>query len=82
MKAELLEETYGFSDCEHVKNLIVLRSVMCATYKRKIGRGKNARFVDEYKWNSREDKQIRENINYSIKIFAERCSSTESTNGK
>jgi hypothetical protein len=55
---------------------------MCATYKRKIGRGKNARFVDEYKWNSREDKQIRENINYSIKIFAERCSSTESTNGK
>ncbi len=80
--AVLLEETRGFNDCEHLKELHHLRRVMFKTRDVKVGRGKKAFTKKEFVYDTDDDREVRENIMYSIKIFKDRCSDIESTNGK
>tara|TARA_R100000479_G_scaffold37633_1_gene16691 strand:- start:178 stop:345 length:168 start_codon:yes stop_codon:yes gene_type:complete len=48
----------------------------------KVGRGKKAFTKKEFVYDTDDDREVRENIMYSIKIFKDRCSDIESTNGK
>jgi len=80
--AKLLGETYARTDCDHLKQLHILKRVMFQTYKRKIGRGKQATYVEEFKWQQEGDDEVRENILYSIKIFEKRCLDLENTKKK
>lgn len=80
--AVLLEETRGFSDCEHLQQLEILKSVMFKTIKVKVGRGKKAKFIDEFAYDTDSDQEVRDNIIYSIKIYEKRCSDTDNINGK
>lgn len=79
---KLLEETFARSDCEHLKQLELLHKVMFHTDKIKIGRGKSATYVEQFRWNKKEDDKVRENILYSLKIFKKRCLNSENTNGE
>ncbi len=79
---KLLGETFARSDCEHLKQLRLLEQVMFQTEKHKVGRGKNATYVERFRWNKESDKEIRKNISYSIKFFKERCLNSENTNGE
>lgn len=53
---------------------------MFAKLKKKIGRGRKAKFVEVFKWNDPSHDMVRENIMYSIKIYEEKCSSSDNTN--
>lgn len=80
--AKLLEETRGFSDCEHLKQLLLLKSVMFKTKQVKIGRGRKAKFIEELVYDTDDDQEVRDNIIYSIEIYEKKCSDSENTNGK
>tara|TARA_B100002019_G_scaffold227039_1_gene200136 strand:- start:1340 stop:1507 length:168 start_codon:yes stop_codon:yes gene_type:complete len=55
---------------------------MFKTNKVKVGRGKKAKFIDEFAYDSDADQEVRENIIYSIEIYEKRCSDTDHINGK
>lgn len=80
--AKLLEETRGFSDCEHLKKLLLIKSVMFKTKQVKVGRGRKAKFTEELVYNKDSDQKVRDNIIYSIEIYEKKCSDSENTNGK
>ena len=79
---KLLGETFARSDCDHLKQLRLLEKVMFQTHQVKVGRGKSATYVDRFRWTTKHDDEVRENILYSIKIFKKRCLNSENTNGE
>ena len=79
-KPNLLCNDLGYDDCEHLIHLYELRNVMFAKLQKKIGRGRKAEFVEVFKWNDPSHDMVRENIMYSIKIYEEKCSSSDNTN--
>ncbi len=77
--AELIGNTQGYNDCEHLNELRRMHRVLSSTTQVKRGRGKKAVYVDVFKHNTNSDMVARDNLIYSIKIFEERCLNLEST---
>lgn len=79
---KLLEKTSGYSDCEYLKQLDVLKNVMFRTQSIKTGRGKKAKYHEEYIYNSEGDNEVRETILNSIKHYKEQCLNSENIKQK
>ncbi len=75
----LLEKTIGFSDCAYIKQIKVLEAVMFKTKQVKIGRGKKAKFIEEFVYQSEGDNEIRLKIKNSLKYYTDRCLNSETT---
>tara|TARA_R110002124_G_scaffold1518_4_gene9107 strand:- start:116 stop:334 length:219 start_codon:yes stop_codon:yes gene_type:complete len=67
--AELIGNTQGYNDCEHLNELRRMHRVLSSTTQVKRGRGKKAVYVDVLKHNTNSDRVARDNLIYSKKFL-------------